>query len=361
MHGHGPCGCVKRRRADLTKAAPGLIVPSTWRMPIAKAGGDDPAEYEWLHQIADDAAPDVRRRFLAAIAAIRGTVHEARLRAALETGSVDAVMRVLGLDRDLGPIEPALMKPLGETVNEAGAAAIDATPAIERATRGGQLAMRFDAINPHTVQSVRTYGFNLIRQVTDDTRDGIRAIVSNALEFGGHPSEQARQIRSLIGLTENQADAVSNFRRLLEERDRGALTRALRDRRFDGTLNRTLGEDAVDELSQEQIDKMVERYASRMLDFRANTIARTETINAARLGTQGAWVQATENGLLQRSKLRQGWMVTPDDRLCLYCAEVPLLNPDGVPLGGQFKTALGMVDGPTLHPLCRCILYLLAF
>lgn len=361
MHRHGPCGCVARKRLDLTKVAPGHIVRPTWRSPIAKAGETPPPDFQWLHDIADSAAPEVRRRFLEAIKAVRGTVKEAKLRAALETGSVDAVMEVLGLDKDLGAIEPGLLKPLEATVHEAGAAAVDATPAIANAARGGQLAMRFDAINPHTVQAVRNYGFNLIRQVTDDTRDGIRAIVSNALEFGGHPEEQARRIRSLIGLTENQADAVSNFRTLLETRDSRALQRALRDRRFDGTLNRVLGDEAVDDLTPEQIDRMVERYASRMLDFRANTIARTETINAARLGTQGAWTQATENGLLVRSKVRQGWMVTPDDRLCIYCAEVPLLNPDGVPLGGQFQTALGPVDGPTLHPLCRCILYLLSF
>jgi hypothetical protein len=351
-HRHGPNCCVKARPRDLAKALPGAVLRPTWLRPVAKAGPEDEPEFKWLHDIADSAAPEVRRRFLEAIKSIRGTVKEAKLRAALETGNVDAVMRVLGLDRDLGAIEPGLLKPLEATVHEAGAAALDATPAIANATRGGQLALRFDAVNPHTVQSVRTYGFNLIRQVTDDTRDGIRAIVSNALEFGGHPAEQARQIRSLIGLTENQADAVANFRRLLVSRDRGALDRALRDRRFDGTLRRVISDPAADALSDEQIDRMVERYASRMLDFRATNIARTESINAARLGTQGAWVQATENGLLVRSKVRQGWMVTPDDRLCIYCAEVPLLNPEGVRLGEQFQTALGPVDGPTLHPNC---------
>lgn len=357
MHRHGPDCCVARKRVDLRKMAPGHIVPQTWKSPIAKAGEPQEPEFQWLLDIADAAAPEIRRRFLDAIKAVRGTVKEAKLRAALDTGNTDAVMEALGLDKALGPIEPALLKPLEATAHEAGGSALDATPAI----RGGSLAMRFDAINPHTVQTVRTYGFNLIQQVADDTRDGIRAIVANALEFGGHPTEQARQIRSLIGLTENQADAVANFRRLLTDRDPAALDRALRDKRFDGTLNRVLGDEGVDDLSGEQVDQMVERYASRMLDFRANTIARTETINAARIGTQNAWVQASENGLLERSKIRQGWMVTPDDRLCIYCAAVPDLNPDGVPIGSQFKTPLGPVDGPTLHPNCRCIVYLLEF
>ncbi len=359
-HRHGPNCCVKAKPRDLAKAHPGQVIRPTW-LRVAKVGPEADPEFQWLHDIADAAAPEVARRFLAAIKTIRGTVKEAKLRAALETGNIDAVMRVLGLDRDLGPIEPGLLKPLEAAVHEAGAAALDATPAIANATRGGQLAMRFDAINPHTVQAVRNYGFNMIRQVTEDTRDGIRAIVSNAMEFGGHPSEQARQIRSLIGLTDQQAGWVSSFRQALETGDRGALDRVLRDRRFDSTLDRTLGADAIDDLAPEQIERMVDRYASRLLDYRATTIARTETINAARIGTQGAWTQATENGLLDRATVRQGWMVTPDDRLCIYCAAVPLLNPDGVRLGEQFITPLGPVDGPGLHPQCRCIVYLLAF
>lgn len=357
--GKSPACCVHGRPRDLSKALPGAIVRKTWKTPIEKATEPGDPEYQWLHDIADSAAPDVRKAFLDAIARIRGTVKEAQLRAALDSGSIDKVMSVLGLDRDLEVLNPLLTKPLGEIVGEAGTATQDATPAL--AARGGSLAMRFDLVNPNTVQAVRTYGFNLIRQITDDTRDGIRAIVAHAMEYGGHPYEQARQIRLLIGLTESQADAVANFRRMLEEGDADALTRALRDHRFDGTLRQALGANPTLTLTDEQIDKMVARYAERMLNARAENIARTETINAARLGTQAAWRQAAEDGWLEHAKIRQGWMVTPDDRLCVYCAAVPLLNPEGVLLGQQFVTPLGPVDGPTLHPLCRCIVYLMAF
>ncbi len=355
MDRHGPNCCVPAPRRDLAKAHPGAVLPPTW---LAKAGPED-VHYQWLHDIADAAAPEVRRRFLEAIKTIRGTVKEAQLRAALETGNADAVMQVLGLERDLGPIESGLLKPLEQVVLDTGIAAQDATPAL--ADLGGALAMRFDMVNPGTVQAVRNYGFNLIRQVTNDTRDGIRAVVGNAMEFGGHPTEQARQIRSLIGLTDSQAGAVANFRRMLEEGDRDALTRALRDRRFDGTLDQALGFNPEKTLTPEQIDRMVGKYGDRMLALRANTIARTETVNAARLGTQAAWVQAAEAGLLTHSKVRQGWLVTPDDRLCVLCMEVPGMNPDGVPLGGQFQTPIGPVDGPTLHPNCRCVVYLKEF
>lgn len=348
--------CCRKRQRDITKAHPQGVIRQTWRT-LGKAAGDPDPQFEWLQQIADAAAPEVRQRFIEAIKNIRGTVQEAKLRAALERGNLEDVMAILGLDRDLSQIEPALMASLTTVVHDTAVAALEATPPI--ALKGGELAMRFDAINPHTVQAVRNYGFNLIRQITDDTRDGIRAIVADAMEFGGHPYEQARQIRSLIGLTSTQASAVTNYRRLLTTRDSAALDRELRDRRFDNTVDASIRGNV--DLSPEQIDRMVERYGDRMLAARAENIARTETINAARLGTQAAWTQATENGLLNRNDVRQGWMVTPDDRLCVYCEAVPDMNPEGVPLGGQFETPLGPVDGPTLHPQCRCVLYLISF
>jgi hypothetical protein len=351
-------GCIHKPRRDLSKVLPSTRLAKTWRTPIEKAIGPKDPQYQWLHDIADAAAPEVRQRFLDAIASIRGTVKESALRAALDTGSIDQVMHVLGLDRGLDPINQ-VMAPFSGIVQNAAVAALDATPAI--AAVGGALSMRFDMINPRTVQAVRTYGFNLIQQVSNDTRDGIRAVVSNALEFGGHPYDQAREIRNLIGLTDSQANAVTSFRDLLESGDRDALTRALRDRRFDSTLDDALGTAAENTLEPEQIDRMVTAYASRSLNMRAETIARTETLRAANMGAQQAWVQASENGLLVQADIMQGWGVADDDRLCIYCQNIPELNPGGVAIGDVFQTDLGPVDMPPLHPNCRCFLYLLDF
>lgn len=354
-------GCYRPPKRDLNKALPGAIIRKTWKTPLEKAVEGDPPEYQWLHDIADSLAPTVREKFLAAVAEIRGTVDEAALIAALDAGDFERIMQILGLaDQAVGnegDLFQGMLDPIEHGVHEAGHAAIETTPAIARL--GGSVAMRFDLVNPHTVQAVQQHGFNLIRQISDDTRNGVRAIVAHAMEFGGHPYEQARQIKQLVGLTENQVAAVSNYRRLLEAGDSDALTRELRDHRFDPTVRGAIREGVA--LPKGQVDTMVQRYADRMLAMRAETIARTETINAARLGTQAAWTQAGENGLLSHNKIRQGWMVTPDDRLCQYCSEVPDMNPDGVPLGGQFKTPFGPVDGPTLHPNCRCIVYLMGF
>lgn len=365
-----PDCCVKRRPVALGERSPRHIVRKTWKTPFEKAT-ERQIEYQHLHQIADSLVPQVREKFLDAVAAIRGTASEAELAQALEAGDYERIFEILGLsgqrpfnpgnegnliDEMLHPVEHGIER-AGEATLELGAG-VEGLEGAEHVIAGMQ-RMKFDLTNPHTVHAVRNHGFNLIRQITDDTRNGIRAIVAHAHEFGGHPYEQARQIKQLVGLTERQAGAVSNYRRLLEAGDSGALERELRDHRFDPSVRRAIREG--NKLSPEQVDNLVQRYADRMLTMRAETIARTETINASRLGAQAAWTQAAEGGLLQRHQLRQGWMVTPDDRLCQYCAAVPDMNPDGVPLGGQFETLLGPVDGPTLHPNCRCTVYLKAF
>lgn len=329
----------------------------TWRTPIEKAAGDDPeAQYKWLHDIADAAADDVRAAFLRAIREIRGTIKEAELREALETRNVESVIRALDLDREIADrLRTDMVPKLEDAMIEAGRTAPTASM-----PKGAELRMRFDLANPHTTRFLQSYDMQLIRQISDDTRAAVRNVVQQAFRFGGHPSEQARQIKQLIGLTDNQVGIVANFRRKLEEGDRDALNNELRDRRFDPTLERALGE-LGEGLDEDQIDIMVARYADRMLAARAETIARTETINAAQAGQQLAWEQASDKGLLARSKVRQGWLVTPDDRLCIYCAVIPAMNPEGVPLGGYFQTPLGPTRRPTLHPKCRCSLFLMAF
>lgn len=348
--------CCRRAPQTLKALAPQRM-RKTWRTPFEKAGGDPDAEYQWLHDIADAAAADIRAAFLKAIDAIRGSVKEEELRAALETKNVDKVLAVLNLDQQMqDALRVDLIPKLEDTMIQAGR-----TAPIASMPKGAELRLRFDLTNPNTARFLQQYEFTLVREVTDDTRSALRDVVRDAMQFGGHPYEQARTIKEMIGLTDKQAQAVANFRGYLMSGDRTALQREHRDRRFDRILDRALGENPSKELSEDQIDKMVTRYRDNMLQARAETIARTETINSAQAGQQLAWGQAADKGLLSRTNLRQGWLVTPDDRLCLICALIPEMNPHGVPLGGYFQTPVGPVQRPTVHPQCRCSLYLMAF
>lgn len=174
-----------------------------------------------------------------------------------------------------------------------------------------------------------------------------------AMREGATADEAAEALSQVIGLTPRQAAAVTNFRRLLEEGSREALTRALRDRRFDATVESWIsGETAVD---QAKVDAMVARYAERALVSRAQTIARTEGLKAVVNGIRDAYKQAVESGRLLDSEVRRRWLVVPDERLCPMCGSIPLLNDiDGVGVNEPYLSIEGPIMAPLAHPNCRC-------
>lgn len=241
---------------------------------------------------------------------------------------------------------------------EAALEALDKVP-VRKADPSIGMSMAFDVTNPETLTWLNSYNLALITGVSSDSREAIRGIITNAFQQGGHPYVQAREIRDYIGLTPQQAQAVRNYRAALDSSDpgtlRSALNRALRDRRFDPSVENeirsALEEDREPSLSQDRKDSMVQRYADRMLNYRAETIARTESIRAAVKGTQSVWNEATNQGYLNENT-RQVWIANPE--ACPICEQVPDDNDGGVPLGGSFDTDLGPSDGPPLHPNCRC-------
>jgi hypothetical protein len=214
--------------------------------------------------------------------------------------------------------------------------------------------MAFDLLSPFAIEFLRQYRFGLITSISAGTVEAIRNILLAAFGFGGDPATQARSIRQVIGLTAGQAAAVQNFRAFLESGDpakmKTTLERALRDKRFDRTILRTIQEQGT--LKPEAIDRMVERYAERALNYRAMSIARTETLRASRIGQTEVWRQAVEQGFLNDGLTRQQWMLGPNP--CEDCIAIEARNAGGVPLGEMFETDNGPIDGPPVHTHCFC-------
>lgn len=342
-------GCIHKARVI---DEPGRAIRKSWRSALdysfTKADENDNTSFEWLHRVADEASKDVIHRFLEAVRTVKSTVDMAALAAAMEKGNVDEVMRILSLDEHFAAaLRPAITAPLEDVFIAAGRAAPTQTlamvppprrisalsPAIRQKPLSGAMHMKFDISNPNAIRFIQNYDFGLIREVSEETRGAIRTVVLDAFQNGGHPFEQAKTIRNMIGLTQRQAQAVLNYR--------------------DGLLAE--GADA------DRVAPMVTRYRNKLLNNRAINIARTETIRASNAGQDMAWQQAADKGLLDRPAVRLGWLVTPDDRLCPLCEAVPLLNPNGIPLGGMFQTPVGPVPYGPLHPQCRCTTYLIAF
>lgn len=185
-----------------------------------------------------------------------------------------------------------------------------------------RLGYNFNSADPRVARWAEKQGSKLVVEISERTRDSIRALVSTALREGGHPYDLARQIRPLIGLHERYATAVLRYQQRLT---------------------------AEGVLSSERIASLTSSYYSTLLDSRSETIARTEVLGAENAGRAETWAQAVDLGYLSADSTKQ-WVAAPDaEEVCagLDGEEVAL---DDEFDGGEF----GSVDMPPLHPNCRC-------
>ena len=174
------------------------------------------------------------------------------------------------------------------------------------------ITVQFDQMNTQAVTQMREASLRLVREFTSGQRQSTRTALIEGIRQGLNPRDQARLFQQSIGLTVKQVRAVANFRRLLEQGSARALTRQLRDRRFDGSIRRAISGDRA--LSADQIDRMVDRYYTRSLAFRAEAIARTESLQAVDAAGDRAFQQAIDAGLID-DELSQTWHTAGDARV----------------------------------------------
>lgn len=176
-----------------------------------------------------------------------------------------------------------------------------------------KVVVSFDQTNDHAVSAMRDTKLRIMQGLSTTQMQTIRETLIEGITNGDNPLQQARRFRDAIGLTPNQNKAVASYRRALESNSAAALNRALRDARFDRTVENALS--SGDPLSAKQIDKMVNRYIERSVRHRAEVIARTEALAAAHKGNNLMYDQAIATGILERERLLRTWNRAKDDRV----------------------------------------------
>jgi hypothetical protein len=225
-------------------------------------------------------------------------------------------------------------------------------PALSPLPPPSVIALGFDPIDPALIQGQQRATSAFIDRLATTVEAVIDQDIRAGLSNGMGADEIARVIKATIGLTPRQAQAVANFRRLLENGDAAALDRVLRDRRFDASVQRAIDGGTLDPA---KIDRMVERYQEKYIAYRARVIARTGTLRAANDGRRAAWAQYADRVGLADGDVLRWWTLAADERVCPVCRAIPVLNPNGVPLGKFYATPVGPVTGPPEpHPSCRC-------
>ncbi len=212
--------------------------------------------------------------------------------------------------------------------------------AVEDIKRGiGQKAIRgtpqpdlsavFGVKNELALRFARRHAAERVSQVTDDMRRAIRAEIVRGLDEGIGPRATARAIRERgLGLTARLQNAVWKYEARLRAQG----------------------------LPPDKVQRMTDRYYRKLLKYRSESIARTETIRAAQMGEQLQWSYAVELGAVPEIAIRRIWRNTRDERLCPICADM-----EGQEVGLYEEFGAAMPDGsvtyvltPPVHPMCRC-------
>ena len=221
------------------------------------------------------------------------------------------------------------------------------------------VVVTFDQTNERAVAAMRQNQLRLIREFTREQQRATRIALVEGIQQGLNPREQARLFRSSLGLTARQMQAVANYRRLLEAGDSAALTRALRDKRFDSSVRAAVSGDRP--LTLAQIDRMVERYREKYVRYRGEVIARTEALRSVHEGATAAYEQAIASGVLDADALTRTWITASDERVrgshSFMHGQQRLIDQPFVSGAGNRLRWPGDIDAPGSETIqCRCVL-----
>lgn len=304
-----------------------------------------------LNRIAQQQERLMLNTFNAIVSDIKEQAVISEIVRALEVGNVDAVIELLQLDE-------ATWEPLSDSIRQAyrqggitGATQIGAIPIDE-----GTLVLRFNTRNPRAEEWLATRSSRLITEIVQDQREMVRATLTANLAQGVNPRTSAldlvgridagtkKRTGGFIGLTSQQAQWSVNARTQLENLDPTYFDRALRDKRLDSKIAKAMASGEV--LDAKTIDAAVTRMQQRTLKYRADVIARTESINALRAGHHESIAQAIELGELEAGDVMKSWDASMDARTREAHLDADEEYTDGIPFDQPF-----IVDGePLMYP-----------
>lgn len=182
----------------------------------------------------------------------------------------------------------------------------------------------FVLTDPNALKWIEQYAADEIVAISDSQREAVKEIVLAGYRDGITYQEQARMIRQIVGLDPRRAIAVTNLENRLRKKGK---------------------------FSEDQIAKKSAKYAKRLLNQRARTIAVQEAVTAAAQGFYETTKGAVGRGILDPQKYAGYRIVTGDERLCPHCSALAGETrelPDGVYRSTGSHT-------PKVHVLCRCV------
>lgn len=292
------------------------------RLPVRKARKPrgTPGYESFANRMASSVQVDLGR----GIRTFKAKVDLEAVAKAVATGDARKVMATVPWDG----LRPAVGRAFDKLSQASERGADDGLRALPRAARA---ELRYDPSNPRIGNYIDRRAGELVTTTRDGAKQAAKDAVTRAYRDGVPADVLARDIRGQIGLNEPQVLALRNYRAGLAAADR----------------------------PDTDIGNLVDAYRERMLDYRAEMIARTEVRLAHNQGQLDIWQAATDDGLLPAGS-EKVWVV--DGNPCPDC-----LAMDGLRTGvddtwtfrvhnakGAVVRTFEVANPAESHPHCMC-------
>lgn len=315
--------------------------------------------------------PQVRAAFLKAVQTVVDRIDVKRLEKLIGEGNITAAVELVGLN----PLDfRGLDQALTAAYNESGTKSEKAIPPQVNLLTNTEIAFLFDIRNLNAETQVRNRTGQLITEMVEDQKEVIRQHLTQGLVEGKNPVDTATNLAGrinkvtgkreggVIGLTSQQEKWQANLEKELDKAHlfRGdpknfpTFERELRDKRFDAAIKKAIATGKP--IPAELKERMLMAYRNKSLKYRANTIARNETMRAIGAAQTETYRQAIEKGHVYPSDIRRYWMTAGDEHVRHTHRLIPGMNPDGVGWEEPFKTPTGdSMHAPHDRDIqCRC-------
>ena len=252
--------------------------------------------------------PPVQRAFALAIDNAKSRAQINALVRAIEAGNIDAIITASG-------IRDGMWSNMSETIRSAYAqngAIVLATDLPKR------FAAEFDINNPRAESWLRVNSSQMITgDLMPESRAAIQTMLQDGMIKGKNPRSVALDIvgridatgkraGGVIGLSDQQTKYAINMADDLENLNwQRYKKRRLRDRRFDSIVEKSVKDGKP--LPKKTQQKIVERYETRMIKHRGDTIGRTEVLAAVNEASDEALRQIIDEGLVPRNAAVRIW------------------------------------------------------
>lgn len=257
--------------------------------------------------------PEVQKIFLEVMQNIVDSAIIDEMILAIETNDIERLLRATGFSAAaLTPILDAVE----QVYQDSTETVVASWPKIINSPIG-PVVFRFDMRNVKVEQDLKTISSNLITKISEGARQSVREILQQGMIRGDNPRATAlnivgrvdpvskKRIGGVIGLAANQSQWVVTTQRMLEQSDPRYFERVLRDKRFDSIVQKAI--DSGKPLSAADVERLTTAYKNKVLKYRGETIARTETIQTISRGEHAAAMQLVDEGLVNHKAIKKEW------------------------------------------------------